>query len=275
MKMGYVKKKIGRRRTFLQKYKIPLLLLACAAGFLFFWVNRAPRPPVPAGYYVPETSSWAPEWVAQSRIPVRDNERVVYAYSVIPGGVRNREELAANMSKDRVVAEHFADFSVGQARMINSEVPQEVHVSYRIRDKVFWTSKTIRIPKGESLITDGRSFARSRCGNRISVEPQAPVSEEEPEPESFDIPVLARAEPGELTAPPPVSLEFREVTPITPILPYYPAPPPKILPYYYRPLFAMRPTPEFVIPEPSGLSLLLTGLIALCAFCFSRYFRKK
>jgi hypothetical protein len=249
-----------------------LFLICVAAVLLSVLVFSALRPTPPTGYYSPHPLPQTGGWISQTPLPVREYERVVYPYSVIPGGVRNRGELAANMSSDRVVAEHFADFSVGQARMVNLEVTRNVYVSYRIRDKVFWTSKTLKIPKGETLITDGRSFARSRCGNRISVEPQAPVSEEEPEPESFDIPVLARAEPGELATLPPSGLELREVTPV---VPYFPVPPPKILPYYYRPLFVVSPPPEILVPEPSGWSLLLTGLILLLALSFYKIFREK
>lgn len=271
--MVYVRKRIGRRRTFLQKHKMQVILLACiAVGLLSVLVFSALRPAPQTGTYQPLPLPQTRGWNSQSPLPVRGYERVVYPYSVIPGGVYSREELAANMSSDRVVADHFADFSVGQARMIRLEVTQNVHVSYRIRDRVFWTSKTVKIPKGETLITDGRSFARSRCGNRISVEPQAPVSQEEPEPESFDIPVLARAEPEELGTLPPTGLELREVTPI---VPYYPVPPPKILPYYYRPLFVVSPPPEIFVPEPPAWSLLLAGLITILTMRFFRFRGKR
>lgn len=247
-----------------------MVFSAVAVCLLTYVFAKALRHPAATVTYAPAAVSRAPEWTPEGLgIQARKYERIVYPYSVIPGGVRSREELAANVSVDRIVAAHFADFSVSQARMINLDVAQNVHVSYRIRDKVFWTAKAVKIPEGETLITDGRNFARSRCGNRISVAPQAPVSEEEPEPESFDIPMLARAEPGEMGILPESGLELRE---ITPIIPYYPVPPPKILPYYYRPLFVVSPPPDIVVPEPGAWSLLLTGLGVLFV---ARFFRKK
>jgi hypothetical protein len=206
-------------------------------------------------------------------------ERTVYPYSVIPGGVRSREELAFNISNDRVVASHFAEFAVSRARMVRMDVTQNVYVSYRIRNKVFWTAKTVKIPQGEALVTDGRDYARARCGNRISVLPQTPVSEEEPEPEVFDIPVLARVEPPEpiilpesgleLPVLPESELSLREFPPIEP---YLPMPTSPVLPYYDRPPFAVFPPGGVAIPEPGTFGLLLAGLTA---FFVLRHCRKK
>ena len=55
--------------------------------------------------------------------------RVVYPYSVIPGGVHSREELAAAISKDAVVAAHFANFNVNRARIIRAEETKFLQVS--------------------------------------------------------------------------------------------------------------------------------------------------
>jgi len=200
-------------------------------------------------------------------IQLQKYERLVYPYSVIPGGVRNREELLANIKHDPVVASHFADFVAGQARMVTMEVTKSVYVSYRLKNQVFWTSKPVKIPQGETLITDGRDYARARCGNRISVLPQAPVAEEEPEPESFDIPMLAKLEPVELPSVPEPRLELREFAPVTP---YFPMPAPKVLPFYYRPLFVISPRAEVIVPEPGTSGLLLLGLAGIIIFWFIR-----
>jgi len=234
-----------------------LFLIGASACLLSFFVARALRNPAVTMTYGPPAPSRAAEMVP--KIQPAKYERIVYPYSVIPGGVRSREELAGNMSNDRVVADHYAEFAVSQARMVKMEVAKNVYVSYRIRDKVFWTAKAIKIPQGEALITDGRDYARARCGNRISVLPQAPVSEEEPAPEVFDIPVLASVEPPDLGTLPESGLELREFSPIEPS---FPVPPPKILPFYYRPLFVVSP-PDIAVPEPGTLGLLLAGLAAL------------
>lgn len=50
-----------------------------------------------------------------------------------------------------------------------------MYVSYRKNDEVYWTKTKHRIPRGEYVVTDGKSFARARCGNRLSALPQEPV----------------------------------------------------------------------------------------------------
>jgi len=194
---------------------------------------------------------------------------LVYPYSVIPGGVRSREELSRKIEKDPVVATHFAGFQADDARIVKSEEPQSVYVSYRRQNKVYWTAKTVKIPKGETLITDGKDTARTRCGNKISVLPQEPIAEEEPPPETFEVPIIARAEPPafDLVKLPEGELEFQPNVPIIPILPMEP---PRILPYYYRPLFVVNPPPGIDVPEPGTLILLASGLMGILAFRFAR-----
>jgi hypothetical protein len=198
------------------------------------------------------------------------NERIVYPYSVIPGGVRSREELSANIASDPVVAKHFADFAVHRASIVRSEKEQFAHVSYRIRNNVFWTAKTVKIPKGETLITDGQNSARTRCGNKVSVLPQEPISQEEPPIETFEIPIIAGAESPalELAKLPEEELELR---PSSPLKPYIAVKPPRVRPYYNRPLSSMH-APSLDVPEPGTLSLMIIGLAGLAAV---RILRKK
>ena len=42
------------------------------------------------------------------------------------------------------------------------------YVSYRIGHRVFWTRKPVRIPAGETVLTDGETEIRARCGNAVS-----------------------------------------------------------------------------------------------------------
>ena len=240
-----------------------LVLAGTASGLLAFILTQQIRGPVERLPLRPE----APVQGSQSGryLQPASNERFIYPYSVIPGGVRSREELAGNMAADKVVGAHYARFDVGQAQIVKAEETQFVHVAYRVRDKVFWTSKKLKIPKGEPLVTDGRNFARTRCGNRVSAAPLEPVSEEEPPIETFDVPVLARVETPEL---PETGFEMPAIPRIET---HVPVPRPKILPYYYRPLFVVRP-PDVVVPEPATLSLLAVGL---AAFVTVRFARKK
>ena len=100
--------------------------------------------------------------------------RKVYPLSVISGGVYSSEELARSRRIDSVVAKHYAGF--GNSVSVRKTVQDTyMYVSYRKNDEVYWTKTKHRIPRGEYVVTDGKSFARARCGNRLSALPQEPV----------------------------------------------------------------------------------------------------
>ncbi len=100
--------------------------------------------------------------------------RKVYRYSVIPGGVYSSDELARARRLDSVVAAHYADFG-DRVRVQPAASPALFYISYRKGDRVYWTAKKHRIPKGEALLTDGKHLARTRCGNRLALFPQLPT----------------------------------------------------------------------------------------------------
>lgn len=108
------------------------------------------------------------------------NQRLVYPYSVIPGGVGSAQELREIAQHDPVVSKHYSGFDYSRARIIEVDRPRMVYVSYRRRGQIHWTSKQATLHKGEKLLTDGRMTARARCGNQVSVLPQADVLPEEP-----------------------------------------------------------------------------------------------
>jgi hypothetical protein len=112
-----------------------------------------------------------------------------YPYSVIPGGVRDVADLQEHAARDYVVRRHFARFDYRHARLIRSDKARQVYLSYRLRDRIFWTRKKVRLLQAELLLTDGNITARARCGNQISETPKAEVSEEEPAEEVLDQPV--------------------------------------------------------------------------------------
>jgi len=219
-----------------------------------------------------------PLQLAKSYKPAK-NERIVYPYSIIPGGVLNREELTYSTNNDKIVAAHFSDFRVNDAKVIQSNETKFTYVSYRIKNKVFWTSKKLRIPKGETLITDGRKTARTRCGNILSEVPRQPVFDPEPDAETFNIPVLARLDTPETGLEmtestsfqiPETSLEMAEIPAIEPFIPIQR---PRMLPSYYRPLFVLRrPSSIVPVPEPATLGLLMIGLASLVVI---RKYQKK
>jgi len=119
-------------------------------------------------------------------LPQAIRSRPVYPYSIIPGGVRSARELEQEIQRDPLVAAQYSDFYVHDARVVTIEKPEMVYVSYRLDDRIFWTSHMLTLHPGETLLTDGTHFARTRCGNRLSKQPHAQVSRFEPPPEAFN-----------------------------------------------------------------------------------------
>jgi len=200
--------------------------------------------------------------------------RVVYPYSVVPGGVKSVEELKSAIASDPVVSADYASFDLSNARIIRLDRDRSMHVSYRLGSQVYWTKKELKLAKGETLITDGVHTALTRCGNLISETVSEPISLNEPTVQEMDTPLdpqvtdiqIANNVPPDLPvtqipsinmppvekAPPPPAIENDPVIlrPPDPAgVPSWPAPPP--------------PTHVVSVPEPRTLVLLLIGLIAL------------
>ncbi len=116
--------------------------------------------------------------------------RPVYPYSVVSGGIRDARELKWIAQHDPVVASHYAGFDYDRARLVRLILARTAYVSYRIGNKVYFTRHRITLKKGETLITDGKITARSRCGNRVEDAPQEATSSEEPPAVKFDEPAL-------------------------------------------------------------------------------------
>ena len=101
--------------------------------------------------------------------------RKVYRFSVVPGGVYSGAELTAIRRIDPVVAEHYSDFG-SSAVVARLKEDMLVYVSYRSGNKIYWSRKKHKVCKGETVITDGKNLARTRCGNRLSQTFRMPVS---------------------------------------------------------------------------------------------------
>ena len=132
----------------------------------------------------------APFWPPDSKLLAAGHSRPVYPYSVIAGGAESPQELREAVLVDSVVAEHYADFDLANARRVTLDAPKLVYVSYRIGNKVFWTKNKLALRKGEAVLTDGRNMARTRCGNRISVLPVRPNAPAEPTASELEAPVF-------------------------------------------------------------------------------------
>jgi PEP-CTERM motif len=212
---------------------IAFLLLVVACVFILRWVSDRsgsypPQRGVPLSSRAFEFSAPAPPYEIQSR-----NRRLVYPYSVIPGGVRSAGELREIAKHDPVVAAHYSGFDYDRARVIEVDHPRLVYVSYRKAGKIHWTSKQATLRAGEVLLTDGRITARTRCGNQVSVLPQADVLPEEPTMAELERPDAFASGSEQLF---PQSSVLLHLDPLIPI----------------GPLYAGFPTPGTFIPLPIG-----------------------
>ena len=131
--------------------------------------------------------------------------RPVYPYSVVPGGVKDARELKWAADHDPVVRAHYAGFDYDHARVVRLVLARTAYVSYRIGNKVYWTRHRVTLKKGETVITDGKITARSRCANRVEEVPQQATSSSEPPPAKFEEPVQPAT--GTAVATPPVPFE--------------------------------------------------------------------
>jgi hypothetical protein len=131
--------------------------------------------------------------------------RPVYPYSIVPGGARDAHELKWVAEHDPVVRSHYAGFDYDHARVERLDEARLFYVSYRIGSKVYWTRHRVKLRKGETLITDGKIKARSRCGNRVEEAPQVEMSASEPPAFKFDEPVHPAL--GTAIANPPAPFE--------------------------------------------------------------------
>ena len=126
--------------------------------------------------------------VAQQESFHQYDGRTVYPYSVVPGGVRDVHELKWAVDHDPVVAAHYAGFDFQHAQLVRLLFTHSVYVSYRIGNRVYWTRHRVALRKGETLLTDGKMTARTRCANRVEETPQQQTSNAEPPAAKFEEP---------------------------------------------------------------------------------------
>ncbi len=161
--------------------------------------------------------------------------RPVYPYSVIPGGAYSREELRARIEHDPLVREHYADFDVSRARLMNLDQPSYAYVSYRKDGRIYWTRHRLLLPRDELLLTDGTHWARARCGNRLSTAKKAAVLPAAVEPLSSLV----------LPTPSPELIRDARITLSEPVMP--PVQPLPLQPNWEESLTAAVPA----LPAPS------------------------
>jgi hypothetical protein len=199
--------------------------------------------------------------------------RPLYPYSVIPGGATDAQELEHALATDPVVAAHYADFNTANLRVVRLDHARSMYVSYRLGNRIYWTSHKLALAKGEMVLTDGEREARTRCGNRLSDVPRAPVALVEPDTAVLDNPAPEVALLPESVGDLPFPLAYPPIAgvpptgggifipPIIPIGPgggggggggsnNPPTPPGPPVP------------PPVATPEPGTLLLLSTGFLA-------------
>lgn len=127
----------------------------------------------------------APLRVQKPAQPVRP----VYAHSVVPGGVYSQAEFQKAVRADNAVRDHYAGINLTRLQARELQKPLLAYVSYRKDNKIYWTSRKVKIAAGEKILEAGGTMLRARCGNRISTTPKAPVitkKTDEPLPEELD-----------------------------------------------------------------------------------------
>ncbi len=175
-----------------------------------------------------------PFWPPSSMLLPTGHSRTVYPYSVIAGGAQSPQELKEAVATDPVVAQHYADFDITNARRVTLDAPKLVYVSYRIGNQVFWTKNKLALRKGEVMLSDGTNMARTRCGNRISVLPVRPNAPAEPTSSDLDGPefpaiassayLTAYSAPAPALFPGPVQSPGGPGAAFVPVAPFFPLP---------------------------------------------------
>lgn len=255
---GSVRPAIRRRRTRRHRRHRLLQRALRVTVIIFFTVGLSA---VVLRHFSPSlfrsTPSVVPTWqeseASRSRLLLANQEqlfrpqtaRLVYPYSVVPGGFENAREMKWIAEHDPVVAEHYAGFDYDHAREVRLVLARTVYVSYRIGNHVYWTHRRVSLHKGEKLITDGKMTARARCGNRVEEVPQKVMSAEEPPVAKFEEPIGDGK--GTAMQSPPVPFESALLT-----RPAAPGAEPTAPLSLYNPISGGGWTPLFPPPLPGG-----------------------
>jgi uncharacterized membrane protein YgcG len=97
--------------------------------------------------------------------------RLVFPYSLVPGGVHSVAELRKAFKDNPEYAAMFPGFDFTKAHLVH--IKQWAWVNFRKNDKVGWAKEPVLLD--EDIISDGRYMIRLRCANKISTTPQVPV----------------------------------------------------------------------------------------------------
>lgn len=104
---------------------------------------------------------------------IRRNE---FGSAVVPGGVYNQATLIEHASL-------YPMCDISNAHFSTLPAPLTSHVSYIHDGKMYWTTKTRTLPKGEFVIYAGQCVILQRCGNLLDMQSSDlphPVLQNEP-----------------------------------------------------------------------------------------------
>jgi hypothetical protein len=106
--------------------------------------------------------------------------RPVFNSSVVAGGVYSLGELRAVIARDPVVGAHYRSADLDRMKVVTLTTGKAAYVSYRRGDTVRWTRQRVWLKPGETVLTDGATMIRARCGNCVSEVQQENVAEVDP-----------------------------------------------------------------------------------------------
>jgi hypothetical protein len=199
----------------------------------------------------------------------------VHLYSVIPGGVHSKKQLAEVLAHDPVVAGHYANFDLQKLRFVRLRHGRQAYVSFRLGNLIFWTNHKIPLFAGETLLTDGTHYARTRCGNRVSPDPMQPTSPLEPSDVALAAPIL-HVSPSSYKLPPLSDGALLTPAPVLDGMPLGSSDGSPVFPVVFlppggggggssggTPVGSPPGNVPVSVPEPSAIVLLSCGLVAL------------
>ncbi|HMK29218.1 MAG TPA: PEP-CTERM sorting domain-containing protein [Terriglobales bacterium] len=233
--------------------------------------SRLRTPKIPSSQFLKKITDVPRTVVQKAPATVEQPGPVIYPYSVVPGGVRSQQGLRLAIANDAVVARHYSDFRVDQARVVHLQADVLAYVSFRLKDGVYWTRRPLLLKRGEAVLTDGVNVARTRCANRVSLAPRMPHAPNEPPPQALDIAGVPSSEFPQFPDP-PLPILIPDLARTGPTLPFPSVSPPgaggtpPIAPFFVpvgggggKGPGNVAPLSTAPVPEPGTIALLATG----------------